>query len=102
MKILPYKTATSNRNITARAGLTVPAALLERLNLGEIIDQRMPVRDSNRGDRHSTLFHTFMLMLHEGAKHLDDIVHLRKDRTLMKLLGFQSIRWPVQRGQNER
>ena len=43
-----------------------------------------------------------MLMLHEGAKHLDDIVHLRKDRTLMKLLGFQSIRWPVQRGQNER
>ena len=71
--------------------LTVPAALLERLKLGAIIDQQMPVPGSNRGYRHSTLFHTFMLMLHEGAKHLDDIVHLRKDRTLMKLLGFQSI-----------
>ena len=44
MKILPYKTAKSNRNITARAGLTVPAALLERFKLGEIIDQQMPAR----------------------------------------------------------
>ena len=91
MKILPCKTAKSNRNITARAGLTVPAALLERLKLGAIIDQRMPAPGSNRGYRHSTLFHAFILMLHEGAKHLDDIVHLRKDRSLMKLLGFQSI-----------
>ncbi len=91
MKILPYKTAKSNRKITARAGLTVPAALLERLKLGAIIDQQMPAPGSNRGYRHSTLFHIFMLMLHEGAKHLDDIVHLRKDRSLMKLLGFQSI-----------
>ncbi len=90
MKILPCKTAKSNRNITARPGLTVSATLPEHLKLGEIIDKRMPVPGSNRGYRHSTLFHAFMLMLHEGAKHLDDIVHLRKDRTLMKLLKFRS------------
>ena len=91
MKILSCKTAKSNRNITARAGLTVPAVLPERLKLGAIIDQRMPAPGSNRGYRHGTLFHAFMLMLHEGAKHLDDIVHLRKDRGLMTLPGFQSI-----------
>ncbi len=78
MKILPYKTAKGNRNITARAGLTVPATLLERLNLGAIIDRLMPAPGSHRGYRHSTLFHAFMLMLHEGARHLDDIVHLQR------------------------
>ena len=67
MKILPYKTAKSNRKITARAGLTVPAALLERLKLGAIIDQQMPAPGSNRGYRHSTLFHIFMRVMAESS-----------------------------------
>ncbi|MCY4275545.1 MAG: hypothetical protein OXE41_09160 [Gammaproteobacteria bacterium] len=86
IKILPYKTAKSNRKITARSGLMIPATLLEGLGLGNIVDQQMPTPGGNRGDRLSMLFHTFILMLHEGAKHLDDIVHLRKDRGLMSLL----------------
>ncbi|MCY4051967.1 MAG: hypothetical protein OXF60_10820 [Gammaproteobacteria bacterium] len=65
IKILPYKTAKSNRKITARSGLMVPTTLLERLGLGSIVDQQMPTPGSNRGYRHSTLFHTFILMLHE-------------------------------------
>ena len=68
MKILPYKTAKSNRKITARAGLTVPAALLERLKLGAIIDQQMPARAAIEAIEYSTLFHIFMLMLHEGCQ----------------------------------
>ena len=79
-----------NRKITSRAGLLVPATLLERLGLGAMVDRLMPAPGSNRGYQPSRVFHTFMLMLHEGAKRWDDVRHLRKDQGLKKLLGFPS------------
>ena len=51
----------------------------------------MPGPWSNRGYRASAIFHTFMLMLHEGGKCLDDVRHLRKEPALMKLPGFRSV-----------
>ena len=91
MKILPYNTASSCHNFTSRAGLVVPAELLKRLELSELIDSSMPRPGSNRGYRHSAIFNTFMLMLHEGASCLDDVRHLRGESALMKLLGFRTI-----------
>ncbi len=62
MHILPYKTADSNRNLTARAGLVVIADLFKRLGLNGLADRFMPAPGSNRGYRPSVLFSTFMLM----------------------------------------
>ena len=91
MDILPHKTAPSRHKSISRAGLPVPARLLERLGPGKRIDALMPGPGSNRGCRASAIFHTFMLMLHEGGKCLDDVRHLRKEPALMKLPGFRSV-----------
>ncbi|MYH92799.1 MAG: IS1380 family transposase [Acidimicrobiaceae bacterium] len=91
MKILPYNTAASCHNFTSRAGLVVPAELLKRLELSQLIDSSMPTPGSNRGYRHSAIFNTFMLMFHEGAGCIDDVRHLRSEPALMKLLGFGTI-----------
>ena len=64
MDILPHKTAPSGHKFTSRAGLLVPARLLERLGPGKRTDALMPGPGSNRGYRASAIFHTFMLMLH--------------------------------------
>jgi len=56
MNILHHKTAKSRHDFTSRAGLMVPATLLERLGLGETVDGRMPGPGSNRGYRHGTIF----------------------------------------------
>ena len=91
MNILPYKTADSNRNLTSRAGLVVPADLFKRLGLNQFVDRFMPAPGSNRGYRPSLLFSTFMLMKHDGAKCLEDVRHLQHESGLMKLLGFEKL-----------
>ena len=91
MNILPYKTADSNRNLTCRAGLVVLADLFKRLGLNELVDRFMPAPGSNRGDRPSLLFRTFMLMKHDGAKCLEDVRDLHHESGLMKLLDFEKV-----------
>ena len=84
MDILPYRTADSSHNLTSRAGLAMLAELIAQLRLGETVDQLMPVAGSNRGYAASTLFNTFMLLLHEGGRCLDDVRHLKGEPMLMK------------------
>ncbi len=91
MKILHYKTVKSHHDFTSRADLMAPATLLERLELGKIVDRMMPAPGSNRGYRHSIVFETFLLMFHEGAQYLEDMRHLRKERGLVGLMGFRSL-----------
>jgi len=91
MNILHYNTAKSRHSFTSRAGLMVPATLLERLGLGETVDERMPGPGSNRGYRHGTIFETFMLMFHEGAECLEDVRHLHGECALAGLMGFRSL-----------
>jgi len=69
----------------------VPATLLERLGLGETVDERMPGPGSNRGYRHGTIFETFMLMFHEGAECLEDVRHRHGECALAGLMGFRSL-----------
>ena len=38
MNVLPYKSADSNRNLTARAGLVVLADLFQCLGLNQLVD----------------------------------------------------------------
>ena len=91
MNILPYKTADSNRNLTARAGLVVIADLFKRLGLNELADRFMPAPGSCRGYQPSILLSTFMLMKREGPKCLEDVRHLHHESGLIKLLGFEKV-----------
>lgn len=91
MKNIPYKIAETKQNFTSRAGLLVVAELMQRLGLVELANRLMPLPGSNRGYLPGTLFQTFMLMLHEGARCLDDVRELHHEKPLMKLLGLKRI-----------
>ena len=71
MNILPYKVSTTSTLLTARAGLLAPLELMNRLQLGACVDKHFPQPKSNRGFKPSRYIQTFMLMQHEGGKHLD-------------------------------
>jgi len=91
MNILPYKTDYSKYNLSSRAGLAFIAELIKQLQLTDTVDRALSVPGSNRGNRRSCLFNTFVLMKHEGGQCLEDIRHLGKEATLMKLLGFEAL-----------
>jgi hypothetical protein len=91
MNILPYKLATTNDKLTSRAGLLAIAQLMETLQLSERIDQLLPLPNSNRGFKPSVFIQTFILMLHEGSFHLDDVRHLSDDEALRTVLDLKDI-----------
>ena len=67
------------------------AELLKKLKLGEQVDQLMPKTDRNRAYRSSTIFNTFMLMLHEGGRCLDDVRRLDDEIALMNIVGIKQL-----------
>lgn len=91
MTILPYKLATTNNKLTSRAGLLAIAQLMESLQLSERIDKLFPQPKSNRGFKPSVFIQTFILMMHEGCFHLDDVRHLRDDQALRMVLDLKVI-----------
>lgn len=91
MNILPYKLATTNDKLTSRAGLLAIAQLMETLQISERVDQLFPQSNSNRGFKPSVFVQTFILMLHEGSFHLDDVRHLSDDEALRTVLDIKDI-----------
>lgn len=88
MNILPHKLATTNDQLTSRAGLLAIAQIMESLKLSEQIDQHFPLPKSNRGFNPSTFIETMILMQHEGSFHLDDVRHIDDDKALKAVLGI--------------
>ncbi len=92
MDILTYKTSNSTHTLTSRTGLVVLGELMKRLKLSETVDRLMPKTErSNRTYRSSAVFNTFMLMLHEGGRHLDDVRRLRDESALLQILGIRKV-----------
>lgn len=91
MTILPYKLATTNDQLTSRAGLLAVGQLMESLQLYERIDRHFPLPKSNRGFNPSTYLKTFMLMQHEGSFHLEDVRHLSQDTALRHVMGLTQL-----------
>ena len=89
--ILPYKLATTNDQLTSRAGLLAIAQLMDQLKLAECIDAHFPLPKSNRGFNPSTFIQTLVLMQHEGSFHLDEVRNLTEDQGLQTVLGLQDI-----------
>jgi len=91
MNIIPCRMAASRHSFTSRAGLMVPAVPLERLGLGETIDERMPAPGSNRGYRHGMIFDTFMPASREGAECPEDVRHRHGEHALNGLMGLRPL-----------
>jgi hypothetical protein len=91
MKILPHKLATTNDQLTSRAGLLAIAQVMQQLRLGGHIDQQFPLPGSNRGFKPSEYLETLILMQHEGSFHLDDVRHLHNEEGLRSVLGLEKL-----------
>ena len=88
MTSVPYRLETTNANLTARAGLACVAQVMDSIHLRDRVDQCFPAPGSNRGYSPSDYVKTFMMMLHEGGRCLEDVRHLKQESSLMTLLGF--------------
>jgi len=91
MNILPYKLTTTKDQLTSRAGLLLPAQLMDTLSLSQHIDRYFPQPQSNRGFKPSVFIQTLMLMQHDENFHLDDVRHLKEDKALQMVLGLKDI-----------
>lgn len=91
MKIVPYKLETTNDLLTANAGLICLAELIEKIKLNELSNKYFPAPGSNRGFKASSFVNAFILMLHKGGNCLDDIVLIKQDQALCKLLGLTEL-----------
>ena len=91
MNILPYTIANTNDLLTGRGGLICVAELMRQIGFSGWVERYFPKPGSNRGYRPAEVVTLWMLMLHEGARCLDDVRHLREDKALRKLLGLRRL-----------
>jgi hypothetical protein len=89
--ILPHKLATTNDQLTSRAGLLAIGQLMDSIQLAERVDKHFPKPKSNRGFMPSTYIQTLVLMQHQGHFHLDEVRHLSEDTALTDVLGLTTI-----------
>ena len=91
MNILPYTIANTNDLLTGRGGLVCVAELMRQIGFSSWVEHYFPTPGSNRGYRPAEVVTLWMLMLHEGARCLEDVRHLREDKALRKLLGLRRL-----------
>ncbi|MDE0156311.1 MAG: transposase [Gammaproteobacteria bacterium] len=91
MNILPYTIANTNDLLTGRGGLVCVAELMRQVGFSSWVEREFPRPGSNRGYPAAEVVTLWMLMLHEGARCLDDVRHLRRDQALRKLLGLRRL-----------
>ena len=91
MKIVPHRSESTDAHFTSRAGLSALAEVMSRLGLGRLCDRIFPARGSNRGYHASEYLNTFVMLLNEGGRCLEDVRHLHSERALLSLLGMARI-----------
>ncbi len=91
MQIILYKITNTNDLLTGRGGLVCVAELLRRIGFSSLVAAHFPAPGSNRGYRPSDVVSLWMLMLHDGARCLEDVRPIRQDKALRKLLGLRRL-----------
>lgn len=91
MNILPYTIANTNDLLTGRGGLVCVAELMRQIGFSSWVEHYFPGPGSNRGYQPAEVVTLWMLMLHEGARCLEDVRHIREDKALRKLLGLRRL-----------
>ena len=88
---VPFKLGITGDQLTSQSGLLVVDRLLEALAIEPQADGVLRVPNSNRSYRNSTVVKTFMLMLNEGGKCLEDVYHLHTEHELLKFAGMAQV-----------
>ncbi len=91
MDIQSYKISTTKDKSASRSGLAALAELMRKLGLDTHFERLMPGPGSNRGLRPGAYLTTFMLMMHEGSRHLSGVAQLREEMPLLELLGIRRL-----------
>ena len=91
MNILPYTIANTNDLLTSRGGLVCLAALMRRIGFSAWVERYFPKPGSHRGYAPAEVVTLWMLMLHEGARSLEDVRYIREDKALRKLPGLRRL-----------
>ena len=91
MNILPYTIANTNDLLTGRGGLVCVAELMRQVGFSAWVERYFPKPGSNRGYSPAEVVTLWMLLLHEGARCLEDVRHIREDKALRKLLGLRRL-----------
>ena len=89
-----FKLGIIGDRLTSRGGLLVVDRLLEALAIEQQADGVLAMPNSNRSYRNSTIVKTFVLMLNEGGKCLEDVYHLHTEQELLKLGGIEQLAVP--------
>ena len=87
--LLPFAAEAMRQpqDLTPRAGLTLVAETLLALRLDEVADERLRVRQRQRGASDFEKLQAIVLLLCAGGERVEDIEHLAGDAGLMRLLG---------------
>ncbi len=75
MDIQSYKISTTKDKSASRSGLAALAELIRKLGLDAHFERPVPEPGSSRGLRPGAYLTTFMLMMHEGSRHLSGVAH---------------------------
>ena len=86
-----FKLGITGDQLTSQSGLLVVDRLLEALAIEPQADGVLAVSNSNRSYRNSTVVKTFVLMLNEGGKCLEDVYHLHTEHELLKFAGMAQV-----------
>lgn len=86
-----YKFVQATDKITPRFGLFIVNELIKKAQLNEHIDKTFGKPGSNRGYKASEYVHTLVSLLHDGAVHLEDVVHLYSDPVYQELVSHNRL-----------
>ena len=67
------------------------AELMRQIGFSAWVERYFPKPGSNRGYSAAEVVTLWMLMLHEGARCLEDVRHIRRDKALRKVLGLRRL-----------
>ncbi len=91
MDIQSCKISAAKGKSASRSGLAALAEPVRKLGLDARFERPVPEPGSNRGLRPGAYLATFMLMMHEGSRHLSGVAQLREERPLLELLGIRRL-----------
>ncbi len=83
MDIRSCKISTTKDKSASRSGLAALAEPVRKLGLDARFERLMPEPGSSRGLRPGAQPATFMLMMHEGSRHLSAVAQLREEMPLI-------------------
>lgn len=86
-----FKIETTNKKITAHAGLTLVSEAFIAFGLKKDINELLPRSGSNRGYKPQEFIEPLILTLAGGGQHLEDIRMIENDKSLLESLEIKKI-----------